>query len=145
MKIYLASPFFNQVERENVVALATYLRNQGHEVYVPMEHEVENAWNLPNAIWAQKVFLEDMKAIKNCDEVYAISNYGMSDDAGTCWEIGFAFGINKRVNLVAGSFSKVKSLMILNGCTKVYSLKWFRTYNELEEIELGTNLMIKQG
>ena len=41
MKIYLASPFFNELERNNVKRMANVLRERGHEVYVPMEHEIE--------------------------------------------------------------------------------------------------------
>jgi len=100
MKIYLASPFFNELERNNVERMAKILREHGHEVYVPMEHEIENAWDLPNNIWASKVFKEDVKAINNSDVVVALT-YGMTDDAGTAWEIGYSYGINKPVKVVA--------------------------------------------
>ncbi len=100
MKIYLASPFFNEIERKNVERMASILRARGHDVYVPMEHEIDNAWDLPNNIWASKVFKEDVKAINNSDLVIAIT-YGMTDDAGTAWEIGYSYGINKPVKVVA--------------------------------------------
>ena len=120
--IYLASPFFTVEERNRVVDLAEELRDSGHTVYVPMEHEVNDAWGLENHVWAETVFLEDMKAIRDCEEVYAIINGGMTDDAGTCWEIGFAFGIGKPVTLVMTNREK-QSLMIQNGSSRARDFK----------------------
>ena len=42
MKIYLASPFFNDNEIANIHRAAEILKAKGHEVFVPMEHDVEN-------------------------------------------------------------------------------------------------------
>jgi nucleoside deoxyribosyltransferase len=120
MKIYLASPFFNQEERENVIKVATQWRNAGHEVYVPMEHEIENAWSLPNNVWANRVFEEDVKAIRECDRVLAIT-YGMIDDAGTSWEIGFAYGIEKPVDVIAVN-KTTYSLMVYQSCDEVLDI-----------------------
>lgn len=112
MKVYLASPFFNAEERQRVKKVAEYYRNLGWEVYVPMEHEVENAWDLPNHVWGNRVFSADVKAIRECDLVVAILNYGMRDDAGTCWEIGFAYGIKKPVELIVDN--TLQSIMLMN-------------------------------
>ena len=113
MKIYLASPLFTEFERNNISALAYHLRKEGHEVYVPMEHTIENAWDLKNHVWAQKVFEEDVKAIRECDMVYCIY-YGLYSDSGTAWECGFAYGIGKPVELIDNSNDEV-SLMMVNG------------------------------
>lgn len=113
MKIYLASPLFTDYEREKVKALAECLRNNNHEVYVPMEHTIENAWSYTNAEWAKKVFEEDVKAIQECDEVWCIY-YGLYSDSGTAWECGYAYGIGKPVYLVDRSNDEV-SLMVVNG------------------------------
>ena len=99
MKIYLASPLFTEFERENVKAVANYLRSKGHSVYVPMEHSIENAWDYPNHEWAQMVFDEDVKAIRECDEVHCIY-YGLYSDSGTAWECGFAYALGKPVELI---------------------------------------------
>ena len=121
MKIYLASPFFNSVERKRVQKIAELYRNMGHEVYVPMEHEVENAWDLPNHIWGSKVFADDVNAIRECDRVIAILNYGMTDDAGTCWEIGFAYGLNKPIILYTDN--SLQSLMVMNSICETYDIE----------------------
>lgn len=117
-KIYLASPLFTEFEKENVISLAKYLRANGNEVYVPMEHSVENAWDYENHEWAKMVFEEDVQAIKECDEVWCIY-YGLYSDSGTAWECGFAYGIGKPVHLVDRSNEEV-SLMIINGAENAH-------------------------
>ncbi len=114
MKIYLASPFFNAIERQNVETIATTLRRQGMEVYVPMEHDIPNGWDLPNHEWAEKVFQDDINAIQNSDKVVAII-YGMTDDAGTSWECGYAYGIGKPVELIKMGSEQKASLMVYGG------------------------------
>lgn len=113
MKIYLASPLFTGYERKKVQTVASFLRRVGHEVYVPMEHSIENAWELPNHVWAKKVFDEDVKAIQEADEVYCIY-YGLYSDSGTAWECGYAYALGKPVHLIDESNEEV-SLMVVNG------------------------------
>lgn len=113
MKIYLASPLFTDYERQKVKEWAARLRGCGREVYVPMEHSIENAWELPNYEWAKKVFDEDIKAIQEADEVYCIY-YGLYSDSGTAWECGYAYALGKAVRLIDESNEEV-SLMVVNG------------------------------
>lgn len=112
-KIYLASPLFTPEEKENVRKVARQLRAMNYDVFVPMEHEIEGAWNLSNAAWAQKVFEVDEKGIRDADMIVAIV-YGMKDDAGTAWEIGYAKGLGKKVKLYPVN-NTTYSLMI--GCS----------------------------
>lgn len=123
MKVYLASPLFTEYEREKVKEVAAELRKY-HEVYVPMEHQIENAWDKPNWIWAQKVFAEDVKQIQKCDLVVCIY-YGLYSDSGTAWECGYAYGIGKQVRLLDYSNEEV-SLMVVNGSYNNYEFfdKW---------------------
>lgn len=113
MKIYLASPFFSDLQKRFMEKVLEKARKEGHKVYAPYEHEIENAWGLPNAVWGRAVFFEDIKAINNCDEVWVI-NYGMESDSGTAWECGYAYGIGKTVRVLC--LTKLNSLMMLNGC-----------------------------
>ena len=113
MKIYLASPLFTDYERQKVKEWAARLRGCGREVYVPMEHSIENAWELPNYEWAKRVFDEDVKAIQEADEVYCIY-YGLYSDSGTAWECGYAYALGKAVRLIDESNEEV-SLMVVNG------------------------------
>ena len=121
-KVYLASPFFNAKEISVVEYVAKRLRNLGFDVYSPREHEVENAWALPNKEWAKKVFDADIKAINEADIVVVI-NFGMYSDTGTAWECGYAYGIGKKVKMVLAEniitespLPSTYSLMMINGC-----------------------------
>ena len=113
MTLYLASPLFTNYEREMVKKVASMLRACGHQVYVPMEHQIENAWELSNAEWGKRVFEADVKAIRECDQVFCIY-YGLYSDSGTAWECGFAYGIGKPVQLYDLANNEV-SLMMING------------------------------
>ena len=91
--IYLAAPFFTQETKDRVAEVAGMLRAQGKEVYVPMEHEVEEAWNVPNSTWGKRVFRDDTFALRNSKCVIALINtFGTTEDGGTAWEIGYACG-----------------------------------------------------
>jgi nucleoside 2-deoxyribosyltransferase len=127
MKIYLASPFFNSQERKRVEKVADFFKSMGHTVYVPMEHEIENAWLLSNKDWGKAVFVEDTKAIRECDWVVAILNYGMTDDAGTCWEIGFAHALEKKIILVVDN--RLQSLMTMSCADRIIDID---SLNDLE-------------
>ena len=66
MKIYLASPFFNDNEIANIHRAVEILKAKGHEVFVPMEHDVENRESLTNAEWAEEIFKIDKGGIDDC-------------------------------------------------------------------------------
>jgi len=118
MKIYLASPLFTEYEKDRVSDYAAYLRNQGHEVYVPMEHKIEDAWKIPNHAWARAVFDEDIKQIDKCDKVVCLY-YGLYSDSGSAWECGYAYGIGKPVELIDYS-GRECSLMVVNGAVNAF-------------------------
>lgn len=113
MKIYLASPFFTGFQKGLMKSVLKKIRSEGHEVYAPYEHEIANAWEKTNEDWGREVFFEDIKAIQQCDEVWAI-NFGMNSDTGTAWECGYAYGIGKTVRVLC--VKELNSLMVLNGC-----------------------------
>lgn len=115
MKIYLASPLFTEYERNEVKHYAQAYREQGHYVYVPMEHQIENAWDMPNHEWARKVFEEDIRAIDESDAVIVLY-YGLYSDSGTAWEQGYAYAKGKEV-IVINCGCKEASLMVVNGQT----------------------------
>lgn len=113
MKIYLASPLFTLAEKKQIEYWAQKFREFGDEVYVPMEHQILNAYEIPNHEWAKKVFEADIKALKECDKVVCIY-YGLYSDSGTAWECGFAYGIGKPVEIIDYS-GKEMSLMVVQG------------------------------
>lgn len=122
MKIYLASPFFNEEELEKYRKAIRLLRDEGHDVYVPQEHTIENAWSLSNEDWAGRVFLEDVKAIDK-SEIVMVLNFGMYSDSGTAWEAGYAFAKDKKVvQVLCGGENATYSLMMMNSCYNIVEL-----------------------
>ena len=137
MKVYLASPFFNEKENKYYEEMIKILRDEGHDVFVPKEHEIPNAWDLPNAVWGENVFAVDVLGIQKCDVVIVL-NHGMYSDSGTAWECGYAYALGKDVvNVLCGEGNF--SLMMLNGCNTYIKFddfsKWF-----LEHLVHGRNI-----
>lgn len=137
MKVYLASPFFNDEENKYYEKMIKMLRDEGHKVFVPKEHEIPNAWDLPNALWGESVFAVDILGIQKCD-VVVVLNHGMYSDSGTAWECGYAYALGKDVvNVLCGEGNF--SLMMLNGCNTYIKFdnfsKWF-----LEHLVQGKNI-----
>ena len=136
MKIYLASPWFKNNERVMYSQILNKMREQGHEVYAPIEHEIPNAWDLSNAEWGRQVFFADIQAIQDCDEVWVL-NFGMYSDSGTAWECGYAYGIGKTIRQLVYGFGEDKtySLMMINGCEE-YDLMGNYLFNRDDEINI---------
>ena len=112
MRIYLATPFL-QEHRGDMHNAKSILRNAGHEVYVPVENFILNAWDYPNTEWGLMVFNSDVQAINKCD-VLVLLSYGRMGTAGCNWEAGYAFGIGKKI-IVVEMTDEVMSLMVANG------------------------------
>lgn len=125
MKIYLASPFFQEEEIKVYDRVIENLRHQGLEVFVPREHTVPNDWEMDNQQWAECVFAVDYVAIEQCD-IVVVLNFGMYSDSGTAWECGYAYAKGKRViNVLCGDAGTEYSLMMLNGTHTVIPLDGF--------------------
>ena len=124
--IYLASPLFNEVEIKNIEKTEHLLRELGHYVFSPREHEVreENVGSLP---WSLDTFTNDIRAIDACDMMVALY-YGNYSDSGTAWEVGYAFASHKPVLIV--HLGEDSNLMIHEGChCNLYSIEELRDYD----------------
>lgn len=119
-KIYLAGPFFNEYEESLVRAVAARLREK-HEVFVPMEHTAEGDVEIGDAAWGKEIYEIDRGGIHAADIVVAL-DHGFTSDAGTAWEIGYAHALGKTVYVVSARNDDggVRSLMLLNGCTRYF-------------------------
>lgn len=98
-KIYLASPFFNDVELERVDKVKEILDSKGLEVFSPKEHQHKDL-EFGTDAWRCATFSNDVKHIDWCDCVVAIICNGNYDDSGTAWELGYAYANGKPVILV---------------------------------------------
>ena len=143
MKVYLASPFFNETEiniYEKVIAL---LREEnGIDLFVPREHTIPNGWDMPNHQWAENVFAVDLLALQKA-EVVVVLNHGLYSDSGTAWECGYAYALGKKiVNIIVGKWEEEYSLMMLNGSTYTIPLDTLALW-ELKDILKATESGVK--
>ena len=139
MKVYLASPWFKDREMTVYQQIIKKMRSQGIDVYAPIEHEIENAWDMPNKEWGHKVFMEDIDAIDKCDEVWVL-NFGMYSDSGTAWECGYAYAKGKTVRTLLNTYTETEfSLMMVNGCDEVDSM-----VNYLTDSDFKLEIDVKQ-
>jgi nucleoside 2-deoxyribosyltransferase len=83
MRLYLAGPLFSAAERDWNEVLAAALRNAGHEVFLPQEQESGKD--------AARIFSTDVGGIDWAEVLVAIMD-GPDPDAGTAWEVGYAYG-----------------------------------------------------
>ena len=119
MKLYLASPFFNDEELRYYRIAIERLRVSGYEVFVPQDHSIVDAWEMSNEDWAGAVYEMDEEAIGVCDVVIVL-NFGLYSDSGTAWEAGYAKALGKRVvQVLCGGDNTVYSLMMLSSADKV--------------------------
>lgn len=95
MKLYFAGPLFTTPERTWNAEVTAALRAAGHEVFLPQEQEPGKD--------GPGIFALDVGGIDWADGLVAIMD-GPDPDAGTAWEVGYAFGRGKPVVLVRTDF-----------------------------------------
>lgn len=144
MKLYLASPFFNeeQVLYEDLVANALLKNKEVVNVFRPKLIEAENEMGTNE--WKQEIFNIDRNEIDKADMVVAIANYEEIDeqiilDPGTCWEIGYAYGTHKPVLLLTFGYNPeetVLNLMVDKGTYRHLNFKELEEVNQLSSISL---------
>ena len=126
VRIYLAAPLFNDMERSFNLRLAE-LMTPFAEVFLPqrdgklMRDLVRDG--LPLSAARQQVFQADINALKRCSCVVAVLD-GRTIDEGVAFEIGFARALDK---MCLGLKTDDRSLlasgdnpMILAGCHEIF-------------------------
>ncbi|PEF03397.1 nucleoside 2-deoxyribosyltransferase [Bacillus thuringiensis] len=111
VKVYLASPFFNEEEIERVAYLEKLLRGKGMEVFSPREHQNEHL-EFGSKEWRKATYNNDCKEILQCDIVVAVH----SIDTGTIWEIGAACVIQRPVIIFDDNTDIPRNIMLTESC-----------------------------
>lgn len=97
-RVYLASPFFNELEVETVEKVAEILKSKGLEVFEPMKNQMEHL-EAGSRHWSIETFMNDVKFIKWAEIVVGVY-HGNYSDSGTAWELGYAYATDKPVILI---------------------------------------------
>lgn len=127
-KIYVATSLAKEFWEENK-KVVNYLRSLGQfDVYYPLEGKVPDKKSMTNVEWGQYVFEMDKRAIDSADFVVMLSR-GRWSTAGTNWEVGYCYGVGKKVVVVEMNDTP-QSLMISNGSHAVIKgLEGLKNYN----------------
>lgn len=133
-RIYLASPFFDDIELDRVNKVRDILRSKGLDVFVPMEHQHKEL-EFGSLEWRDATFKSDVKHIDEADVVVAVNCKGNYDDAGTMWEIGYAYAKNKPVILVNTTGETINLMVADSIHALVTSYKGLENYdfNKMEK------------
>ena len=91
VKLYFSGPLFTTPQRAWNAEVTAALRAAGYEVYLAQENEPGKD--------AAGIFAADVGGIEWADGLVAIVD-GPDPDAGTSWEVGYAYGIKKPTVLV---------------------------------------------
>ena len=90
MKVYFASPFFNEEQVEREERLKKALRDLGFEVFSPKE--ASKLTPNSNLKEQKETFEMNLKNIDDCDILFGVTD---GKDMGTIWECGYANGLNR--------------------------------------------------
>lgn len=123
MKIYIASPFFNEKELENVKKVEKILIDRGFSVFSPRLHEMRTG---DTKLWSKENFINDKRFIDWADAVVMLY-YGVYSDSGTAWECGYAYGTNTPVVVV--HLGEDSNLMVHEGCHTNITLDDLKAYD----------------
>jgi nucleoside 2-deoxyribosyltransferase len=95
MRLYFAGPLFSMPERAWNAEVVAALRAAGHEIFLPQEKE--------RGLDAAGIFAADVGGIDRAEGLVAIMD-GLDPDAGTSWEVGYAYASTKPIVLVRTDF-----------------------------------------
>ena len=93
MKVFLASPLFNESERQFNSQIAKTLRENGFEVWLAQEAMLMNTESHRDE---ETIYKYDIGALETSDIVLAILD-GIDVDSGVAFEMGYAKALNKPV------------------------------------------------
>lgn len=127
-KVYLASPFFNDIEIERMSRVRDILRSKNLDVFVPNEHQ-NNHLEFGSLEWRAATYESDIIGIDTADMIVAIVSNGNYSDSGTCYEIGRAVAKGIPVIVVNLSGDTI-NLMIADSLHALIT-----SYEELEKYD----------
>jgi len=118
MRLTLIGPFFTcfshgMDQREFMHALAAALERDGHEVWSAAVHGEPIEPHAPLAVQKQ-VFERDLRMIEKCEAVVAVLD---DFDAGTVFEMGYAYALKKPIITCFWVMPERLNLMIAQSAT----------------------------
>lgn len=136
MKIYIAAPLFNEIEKERNVKLKNLFTSFGYETYLPQESggiAFDILKDDSDSVKVRKeVFENDLNQIKKCDLIFCVLD-GRVPDEGVCIELGIAYALGKRCvgyKTDQRSLDKYGDNLMIEGCLEkiLHSEKEIKEY-----------------
>lgn len=124
-RVYLASPFFNDIEVAILEQVEGILAQKGLNVFSPFRNNIEGV-EVGSRQWSIETFMKDIKYIKWSEIVVGIY-HGNYSDSGTAWELGYAFATDKPVILV--HVGENSNLMVHEGAHANITLDELKNYD----------------
>lgn len=118
-KIYLAGGWFNAKQEERIAKAEAILRELGHDVFSPRENQFTEFYEFGTEEWRTATFNNDIDFIDWCDVIFAVYD---EEDAGTMFEVGYAFA-NQQTIVLFNESEKVVNLMLSDSCS-AYLTSW---------------------
>lgn len=125
-RIYLASPFFNSEEIEDLSYAEKVLKGRGFDVFSPREHEIRDSVEFGTPEWAKKTYKLDRDAIIRSDVVVMLY-HGNVSDSGTAWEAGYACANN--IPVVVVQLGDISNIMVHESCIANIKKEELETYD----------------
>jgi nucleoside 2-deoxyribosyltransferase len=96
VKVYVAGPLFNEMERERNLDVERWLRRSGLGVHLPQKHGLleKRAGGREARSARRQTFEGDVAALRACDAVLCLLDGAVPDD-GMCVELGIAWALGK--------------------------------------------------
>lgn len=137
MKVYIAAPFFNFEQTEQVLAVENLLEKHAVEYFSPRSFGViKDMSEIEKQLRMEDIYNKNVEEIINCDTMIVLVDH---KDTGTTWELGFASGRNKsyegmaeiyKHKIITVSFDKKPINVMLRYCIDAHAT----TERELEEM-----------
>lgn len=143
-KIYLACSFAyadkqkTQERKDIMLKVKNLLVLKGYQVYNPSQLKIENAWDYSMYDWGKQVFNHDVKALNEADLVIFLS-FGKENNAGSVWEVGYAYCRKTPVIMVSMNPDSAESLMVIHSASAcLKGLEGLKNF-DFENIKFGYN------
>jgi len=133
MKVFLATPLFNEAEREFNSEIAKKLREKGFEVWLAQE-----APFIQQGTHKEKkmIYEGDILALKECDMVVTVLD-GMEVDSGVAYEMGYAKALGKPIIGLKTDYRTFSKMEKVNLMLEVLLIKICKSVDEIIDLLLG--------
>lgn len=112
LKVYIAGPLFNEMERQWNLRIDRLVRKLGVETYLPQRDggeavELVKAGGDPDEV-SRRLFELDLKELSTCDVLVMVLD-GRVPDEGACVELGMAHALGKKVYWIPDRLSFIRN------------------------------------